>query len=1773
MPAYHLKVTQEFDLSAVRAFVQGSIAEMRSLQQAASAARSARDPVAQAAIQGRATQLQTGIEEGLGRLQGQRTAANASIIDPTSRTLRADLERLERVYGIELQRGEELNRAKASLTRELQRSVDFERRRQGIHGDPTSSADAARERRDVDRHASIDRKPGDDARERADRLRRQEADTKFDDEVRERRARLAVPPPPSTPYRRNLGSGPDDWTTPAGQVKGTRETRAEDRVKATTRAASPPKDDYYTRHNIAPPGPEGESVGQRDARAKAQAKIDGQRYRASEEGIRLENEANRLKEQANDELKRQSRARRAQNEGIEDEARDKALDVVDKAKLKGATADVLSDQPSSVNALAESQLSTAALGAKIRRESEALVAERRATRDPQEMARLDDKLEGLKQQQVRLAEEDVLIKQGHLSRPENIQAFRDQANTKDVYKQATRSDRQIAADQEREEKKAQRIQDQARVAAERENTARNVQANNIRSFANATKSQQAAILNNAHAAALKEDAARGYHAKVIQETAEHERRLAERGSLIQRVQQRAASRPGTVDRPATEFATGRQLLTQGALSAARFGAGAGLLYGGISTIKGLIQDSSELERIFNQIQRQFESVGEGEQFAGFKKGILDISKLTGEAAKDVAFVAFQMKGAFKDTDTAIEATTDAIKVARVTALPLNEIVDSLTAASKSFGVSIAAVGDEALGLQERFGVLAVESIKVFGDLGPAAAAAGLDIKQLGALIGAVQQVSGRSGGVIAESLGRVLPEIGTHASQLIGVYQGNAKLREKVPELTQDLRQGQTGKVLVDLVKHYDDLTTAEKQEVVAALGGSRNAQTLNAIFNNRAKVIEEVNRAQTDLGKTEAYFSDLQETLTQRLDRVKAQFTALGLAIFQSGLGDILKDLVGVGGVVLHILAGMAGALAALNRNTGGVAVKLLEVYAALKLIQLLGRGLGGGVGGRAGGALDVVGQVLPGLRTRFAEGRADIRTAKTLGVYGGAFDVGVPSSARTAAIAGSRVGSIAEGGLAAVGGLPTVAIVGAMAVGAKYQSERSKNEKVADEYAKKLKEATDAQVEELRKDQGGLIDRIQERLGFRTVYTENDKEQSRRNLARLGPPLPGVDGGPEEPGLSLKDRAEAAKNAGLLQGREKRIGNWGWANQWAGLKKAFTGKSPMGESTQQFIDKALEGDIKAQEDLENQIKDYLSKPGADPAVIAKYKAEQERINNKYKADKAKAQAESGAMLEAVVASKDLYEAGETTLADFLQSLADDLATQEAGMKGLSGDALEKATKARDAIKKTQSQIQSETQRKILDYNLEQAELGGGGGPEAEVAGLTRLLANPQFTDRSERETATKDLMKALKAQLQEEADMADSAADRAAILRRGIQVPEAARAVVLEQQIRALDADWVKFLNGVQVGSMTAAELLTAVAKRAAKDSITVAQAMRAIMRDKIAEVFAQIIRVAMSGRAVPGELDALIADFAKLQDQYNQPIPDSIVTTPTGTIKGSKTDQKKADDSAKKEAEAKAKEAKSEAEAQAKARLALEKALHEGDPVAIAQAAIEEAKLMMQLATKDSERINAQAQLVLAQHALIAAQGQVADAYANIDKALHLAADDTVAAAQDEINAAQRHLANAQERGDMMGELAAKAELIAANRGKVDAEVGLRQERIDTGLALETMSTQEAIATYEGMMAIPGVTKKMVDQFLIKIHQLRKEASADLTFDIPPDIKLPTLYEVRRLRQTEASGGGYQDNRQIAVQYNVFTPQDNQAAMEDLVGVMSGSPRVGSTPRTYP
>lgn len=399
----------------------------------------------------------------------------------------------------------------------------------------------------------------------------------------------------------------------------------------------------------------------------------------------------------------------------------------------------------------------------------------------------------------------------------------------------------------------------------------------------------------------------------------------------------AATRGGD---PADQQRLG-QLLGGKAITTLGYAAASVAIFGIVGGLTSAVKEAEELERVFNNIEFQLKSFGQEDQIAAVSNSIRDLARDTGLGAAEIANVLFQFQGAFGgDTAKALNETAAAAELVKITGLGLTETVDAFTALTQNFDeadISVRNVGDTALGLQERFGVLADQTISFAADLAPVAEAAGFTVQELEALGASAQKFSGRSGSSLAEAFGRIIPQVQGNASELINLFQEIPSLANNVPALSEAFAEGDIQQVFEILIANYDRLTDVQQNNVVSLIGGRREAAALVGVLENGTGILAEWGGEFNDSGKQAERFATLQQTLTQRLSEVSEQLKLLGVAIFESGFEDFLKSILGLAGDVGSVLTDIGQGFAGLNSSLGGLPGKILAALAAMKALQAL--------------------------------------------------------------------------------------------------------------------------------------------------------------------------------------------------------------------------------------------------------------------------------------------------------------------------------------------------------------------------------------------------------------------------------------------------------------------------------------------------------------------------------------------------------------------------------------------------------------------------------------------------------------------------------------------------------------------------------------------------------------------------------------------------------------------------------------------------------------------
>lgn len=398
-------------------------------------------------------------------------------------------------------------------------------------------------------------------------------------------------------------------------------------------------------------------------------------------------------------------------------------------------------------------------------------------------------------------------------------------------------------------------------------------------------------------------------------------------------------------------------IAQGFRTTLRYGIASTAVFGVAAGITAAVKEAAELEKVLNQVQRQFESLtgvqGGGEQFKDFKEAVFDIAELTGQAADEVARVGFQLQGAFGgDTRRAIQETRSAIIATRVTGLELTEVIDAFTAMTQNFsetGLTIAEVSDQALQLQENLGVLAKETISFSADLAPVAAELGFTASELASLGAVAQKFSGRTGASLAEAYGRVLPQIRESGVEIVEIFSalGDTRL---VDTLNQAFAEGDIQQAFNAIIGNYNRLSEAQQGAVIDLLGGRREAAAIIPILQNGTAVLAEYGKAANAEGKSIEYFNDLQETLQQRVARLGEEFKHMIQTLYESGLKDFFADFIDLLSTAVRLLESLSGVIGGVMGELGPV-LDLIGPILQGALILRGGKLLGSGISKLAGG------------------------------------------------------------------------------------------------------------------------------------------------------------------------------------------------------------------------------------------------------------------------------------------------------------------------------------------------------------------------------------------------------------------------------------------------------------------------------------------------------------------------------------------------------------------------------------------------------------------------------------------------------------------------------------------------------------------------------------------------------------------------------------------------------------------------------------------------------
>lgn len=519
-------------------------------------------------------------------------------------------------------------------------------------------------------------------------------------------------------------------------------------------------------------------------------------------------------------------------------------------------------------------------------------------------------------------------------------------------------------------------------------------------------------------------------------------------------------------------------------------------------------------------------------------------------------------------------------------------------------------------------------------------------------------------------------------------------------------------------------------------------------------------------------------------------------------------------------------------------------------------------------------------------------------------------------------------------------------------------------------------------------------------------------------------------------------------------------------------------------------------------------------------------------------------------------FEAGERTLSSLNQVF-------ERERRGLGRVDTEESRKAAEELNRQQRGINTTAIREQFEFQEEILGLSGGDDPQGQLARLQKLRATPEIQgDPEARREITKQILAVQRRIFDSQLADLEDASEKLALINAGIPVDIESQVVIIEEQLASNTGAFRNFMDSyLLVGSKVPQELVNDLARiiQAGGDA-------KARLRTYFAQYLNYLKELGNAAffegnYAEFGVIADQIIDIEKNFEEGLGKLDFGVVGAPT--ITGTEDQRRAAAREANKDGAAAAKEL-------AEARADLMRALIEGDPLAEAQFAVQEADRQMREAENEAGRVRAQAARIRADRQLNEAVYQNYISRFELAQALAESSGDVIRAAELGLELANIALVDSYLRGGGEAE---------ANRLKAEiarATANLRETVLNEGIddfqfAVDMgEKTQGEFVNYlRGLLELPNLTKDQRQEISRQIKQLEGALGQEYQFNLPTELALPTLYEGRRLDQT---GGGYQDNRIITITLNAQNAVDGQAAVQQIVDVLNAPSRYGLTPRNY-
>lgn len=1166
-----------------------------------------------------------------------------------------------------------------------------------------------------------------------------------------------------------------------------------------------------------------------------------------------------------------------------------------------------------------------------------------------------------------------------------------------------------------------------------------------------------------------------------------------------------------------------------------------------------------------------------------------------------------------------------------------QVIDTTVAVGRQFGVLAEQIGNVAFQAQQ-FGIPAEELQVFLADIAPVAKDAGFSLESIASIGAAAILNSGKSASSIAEAFGRVIPAVTKAKTELLALSVSEQALNTDI--FTSAVASGDVATILTEIGTNLDKISGTSKDFVVQLLGGRREAQAILAAFSD-PKLLEDFKFDRNDGEAQTAAYARLQATLGQTLKELSQTLQQLGIAILDAGLADGLKLVAELLKTISTLAGGLIKSFATLNTALGGLPVKLLAAYAVYRLFSstavnapiqgLAARltpvapGLPGYIPPAGSPAPAVYGPPSPVAPGRQVANTAAVAAAATAVLAVPQFyqkeqagleaaELSLREQLKT--VSREQLVQISEGTNTFMEDLASNVF------GVDLPNELARAELAAQDYALN-KDFFSGLTLDTETPTGALSQRFAE--DYLSQYGDAFNEYLGANMEDVASAftsdsvkatLPTENNGRSvgvdaesvidvETLRALAERANANDEKAqtvltalieLIPEKDKALRDL--------IEAIISGATPEQAAAQTALDEqtlalaeaellfksgrigaaSYEASLEKSTEASKRAYDASVASGDPDFNLLKGYLEQEAKTQEVIVNRLKATSESFVELKSVGATSG--EVAQAELDAALAALNDPELTNTRAI----GDFADAALKAQQAVFDAQLdsfetgaeklaflnsnavQVDPFVLAKIIESQLDENNAvwilileSYAGFFDSALGNVTRSILAAGIAG-----TATIDqVMNQLNVTMGtlQFAGEGDAAREIAGIIQRINQALEFG----VDEKTAIANALGLPVPNS----SLATTEDFSEAAKQAEEDAKKAAdeakrqreEAERAAEEARQAAIDLQNAQFEYY-KILAGGDSLAVANISIDQARF------ALANAATPAEWQQATNQLAQAERERKEAE----------DAIIEARFSYAEVLAGDSAIGAAKIAQQRAAKAMQDAEGVAEELEALAQQFSADRAFELAIRSIFDAQANVVAAMAGYLDDSVASANVGLALAERQYQEAlkdynaglDEGGEKL--LGAQANLINAQATARDAELQGKLDELSVQFEFEKISKNQYIQYLKALKQMPDITKKQVLEIDRQIKQLSGELQQDLQFNLPTNLDLPTLYEVRRSIGSSSSGslatngGGYNDNRNVNVVINVNNDADRAFVTQVLEDNLGGPPRSGTSGRFY-